>query len=259
LPHASERFQWQADRYARSRPDYPAQLLTSLSQLILSEPSGTDRLVADVGSGTGIFTRQLRALLPVVIPIVGIEPASDMRLTAEAMSAGIPGISYVDGLAQRLPIPSGQARAVVAATAAHWFDRADFFEEACRVLLPSGILAIVEYVRDVEGSLAAAVVVDFLARHGGPRAYEHPDYPAELRAAPGFHNFEHRTEQVVSRLSPDAFVALALSSSHARHAIETLGEKAAANVLLEMAEPLLSRHGHIPFGYIFHLFTVRRR
>ena len=92
--------------------------------------------MVDVGSGTGIFTRQLRALLPAVTPIVGIEPAPDMRLTAEAMSSGIHGISYVDGLAQRLPIPSGQARAVVAATAAHWFDRPLFYEEARRVLPP---------------------------------------------------------------------------------------------------------------------------
>jgi len=30
-------------------------------------------------------------------------------------------------------------------------------------------------------------------------------------------------------------------------------------VLLEMAEPSLSLNGYIPFGYIFHLFTVRRR
>jgi ubiquinone/menaquinone biosynthesis C-methylase UbiE len=233
-------------------------LLSFLSQLILSEPSGTEGHVVDVGSGTGIFTRQLRALLPAVTPIVGIEPAPDMRLTAEAMSSGIPGSSYVDGLAQRLLIPSGQARAVVAATAAHWFDRPLFYEEARRVLPPWGLLAIVEYVRDVEGSPAAAVVVDFLTRHGGPRAYEHPDFPAELRAAPGFHNLKHRSERVISQLSAEAFVALALSSSHARHAIETLGEQAAANLLLDMAEPLLARHGHIPFGYVFHLFTVRR-
>ena len=64
------------------------------------------------------------------------------------------------------------------------------------------------------------MVVDFLTRHGGPRAYEHPDFPAELRAAPGFHNLKHRSERVISQLSAEAFVALALSSSHARHAIE---------------------------------------
>ena len=70
--------------------------------------------MADVGSGTGIFTRQLRALLPASIPVVGIEPAADMRSTSQAMSAGIAGISYVDGLAHRLPLASGTARAVAA-------------------------------------------------------------------------------------------------------------------------------------------------
>jgi SAM-dependent methyltransferase len=213
-------------------------LLSFLSQLILSEPSGTEGHVVDVGSGTGIFTRQLRALLPAVTPIVGIEPAPDMRLTAEAMSSGIPGSSYVDGLAQRLPIPSGQARAVVAATATHWF------AAPCSMKKHAGFCP--------PGASSPSSSMCVTSR-------DHPrPPPAELRAAPGFHNLKHRSERVISQLSAEAFVALVLSSSHARHAIETLGEQAAANLLLDMAEPLLARHGHIPFGYVFHLFTVRR-
>ena len=257
MRHAIERFQGRADRYAGFRPDYPDRLLKALSDSILEEPPRAGGVVADVGSGTGIFTRQLRALLPARTAIVGIEPASDMRLKAEAASPHMAGITYLDGLAQRLPIQAETARAVVAATAAHWFDRPEFYKEARRVLIPPGILAIIEYVRDDAGSPAAAAVVEFLARHGGPRAYAHPDYAAELRQAAGFHDFKHVVEPVTLQLSPEAFVGLALSSSHARAAVDTLGEEQAGSMLLRMVAPFVADDWHIPYGYIFHLFTVR--
>lgn len=124
--------------------------------------------------------------------------------------------------------------------------------------MPSGVLAIVEYVRDDERSPAAAAVVNFLDQYGGPRAYARPDYVAEMRHAAGFRDFEHLIEHVTLQLSPEAFIGLALSSSHARAAIEALGEPRAAKTLLERVDPLVSANGSIPYGYIFHSFTVRR-
>ena len=254
----AERFQGSADRYAGFRPDYPERLLNALSRTIIEEPPAAGGVVVDVGSRTEIFTRQLRTLLPADMPIVGVEPASDMRGKAEDLAVGASGITYLDGLAETLPIQTGSARAVVAATAAHWFDRAVFYEEAHRVLMPSGVLAIIEYVRDDERSPAAAAVVGFLAQHGGPRAYARPDYDAELRHAAGFRTFAHMIERVTLQLAPEAFLGLALSSSHARAAIDTLGEKTAEIMLLQRVGQLISEDGRIPYGYLFQMFTVRR-
>ena len=254
----TERFQGSADRYAGFRPDYPERLLSALSVAIVEEPPPAGGVAVDVGSGTGIFTRQLRILLPAGTPIVGVEPASDMRRKAEASADVSSGITYVEGLAEKLPIQTGSARAVMAATAAHWFDRAAFYNEAHRVLMPSGVLAIIEYVRDDERSPAAAAVVDFLAQHGGPRAYARPDYDAELRHAAGFHAFAHMIERVTLQLSIEVFLGSALSSSHARAATDTLGETTAEAMLLERVGSLISGDGHIPYGYIFQMFTVRR-
>ena len=41
---------------------------------------------------------------------------------------------------------------------------------AC-ILAPGGILAIVEYVRDREGSPIAAALIEFMSRYGSERAY----------------------------------------------------------------------------------------
>jgi SAM-dependent methyltransferase len=255
LPIATDRFQGHADHYARFRPDYPERLLRSLARSIRHEPPPPGGLVVDVGSGTGIFTRQLRAVLPAGTPMLGIEPASDMRL--KAGSDVMEGIAYRDGTAEELPFDIASARAVVAATAAHWFDRPAFLAEAHRVLLPRGILAIVEYVRD-ETSPAAAVVEEFLRRHGGPRVYARPDYITELHRAAGFRDVAHEIEPVVLKLPPEALVGLALSSSHARAVIDALGRQTAEETLLRSVEHLVSEDGSIPFGYRFHLFTARR-
>ena len=120
-----------ADCYSQFRPSYPEPLLASLSCAILAAPphGGT---VLDVGSGTGIFTRQLRERLPPELAIVGVEPSPDMRAKAKATGAQA-GIRYVDGAAECLPFEDGTARAVLAATAAHWFPRPAFYHEARRM------------------------------------------------------------------------------------------------------------------------------
>jgi len=254
---SSRRFEGMADRYASFRPEYPQRLLEILCDLIVAQPPSTQGMVVDIGSGTGIFTRQLRALLPPVMPITGVEPDPEMR--HQAMASDTTGIQYLDGLARKMPLETESARAVLAATAAHWFDRPPFYAESLRILKPSGLLAIIEYVRDEEHSPAAAAVVEFLARHGTGKAYSRPDYAAELGAAAGFHDLRVCQEPVVLRLSPDQFIGLALSSSHARPVIEALGQEGAEAELQPIANRLTATDGRIPFGYLFQLFAVRSR
>ncbi len=252
---SSERFKGMADRYASFRPAYPARLLETLADMIVRRPAPADGVVVDVGSGTGIFTRQLRELLPPGMPITGVEPAAEMR--RKAMVPKTIGIAYRDGLAQNIPLEAGSARAVLAATAAHWFDRPAFYAEARRILMPSGLLAIVEYVRDEQHSPAAAAVVEFLARHGTGKAYSRPDYASELDSAVGFHDLLVYQEPVVLKLPPDQFIGLALSSSHARPVLEALGQEGAEAELRPIARRLTTTDGGIPFGYLFYLFAVR--
>ena len=180
--HAA-RFQGAAEQYSVSRPTYPQILLDHLGEALRAAGDGGGS-VLDVGSGTGIFSRQLRAVLPTNIPIVGIEPADDMREAAIAASRGASNLRFIGGLAEHLALRTGTACGVVAATAAHWFDRPQFYCEARRVLQPGGVLAIVEYVRDEERSPLAAALVDCLARYNPRKAYARPDYSCELPQRP---------------------------------------------------------------------------
>lgn len=249
----TRRFDSGVSQYVAFRPKYPDSLLARLAERIGGVDAPADSPVVDVGSGTGIFTRQLRAILPAHTPIIGIEPAENMRRAAQAESGD--GISYRDGSAESLPVPRGSGRAIVAATAAHWFDRPAFYASAAEALAKNGLLAIIEYVRDGE-SPAARAVVDFLNAHGEPRAYARPDYIAELQSIPRFRSMEAHFERRTLWLEIPQFAGLALSSSHAKRAIESLGRDKAEAQVSCIGKSLTDASGQIPFGYIFQMFIV---
>lgn len=251
-----EEFKADAKRYSAFRPDYPAGIMRHVTDLLTRQPpvGGT---IFDVGAGTGIFTRQLRATLTGDFDIVGVEPSESMLAKARELSPGVPGLSYHAGTAERVDATDGSARAVIAATAAHWFDRPTFYEEAKRLLIPDGLLAIVEYLRDEACSPAAASLIRFTAENGGKADYDRPDYAAELTALTGFGAVETYQESFVRELTTQQYVGLALSSSHAQAAIEHLGSDRAEQMLLDLGKSHANADGLISFGYVFQAFTVR--
>jgi len=252
----TRRYDRLAEQYSQYRPRYPDQLISHLAAVIAEAPASD--LVVDVGVGTGIFTRQLRATLPDEIKIVGIEPSPSMRGRAVAETADHTGIAFSDGVAEHMPFAGDAARAVVAATAAHWFERRAFYAEARRVLLPGGVIAIVEYVRDQAGSPLAAALIEFMAQYGSQKAYAPADYRRELAGAAGFRDTEVFALRCQLRLDIAAFTGLALSSSHAAGVIERFGIDGARSALRDLATPHRVDEEHVLFGYVFQCFTARR-
>ena len=103
-----DRFQEGIERYVQFRPTYPDNLVHPLADRIASVQVPPDLPALDVGSGTGIFTRQLAASLPSTIRVIGIEPSPKMRERAEAdTSEG--AILYREGTAEDLPVSSAKA------------------------------------------------------------------------------------------------------------------------------------------------------
>jgi SAM-dependent methyltransferase len=160
-----------------------------------------------------------------------------MRAQAVAETADDTRIAFSEGVAEDMPFAGDTDRAVVAATAAHWFDRPAFYPEARRVLVPGGVIAIVEYVRDRAGSPLAAALIDFVAQYGSQRAYAPADYRREFAGAAGFHDTEAFVLRCQLRLDIAAFTGLALSSSHAAGVVERFGIDGARSALRELAAP----------------------
>ncbi|WP_423922964.1 class I SAM-dependent methyltransferase [Candidatus Poriferisodalis sp.] len=170
-----------ATAYSRARTEYPESLWAALGGALADRP--VPQVAADIGSGTGISTRQLKSALP-HWRIIGIEPGTGMRAQAIADSRGTE-IEFREGGVEDLPLESGSAGLVITAQALHWFDRQRFYAEAGRVLASTGLIGIIQNNRVQNRSSFLDDYEDFLEANspGYSRDYRSFDVAGELNEA----------------------------------------------------------------------------
>jgi SAM-dependent methyltransferase len=142
----TERFSDRVESYIQARPGYPPEVLATLREecgLISSSP------VADVASGTGIFTR---LLLENGNPVFAVEPNAEMRSAAERLLAAYPNLKSLAGSAENTTLPDRSMAFITAAQAAHWFDLPRTRLEFARVLRPGGWVALLWNERVVDST-----------------------------------------------------------------------------------------------------------
>ena len=134
--NATSRFSDRVENYVRYRPGYPPEALD-----VLKTECGltTKHVIADVASGTGIWTR---TLLENGNTVFAVEPNVDMRQAGERLLAGFPKFTSIAGSAEATTLPADAIDFVTAAQAAHWFDRKRTRKEFVRILRPQGWLVL---------------------------------------------------------------------------------------------------------------------
>lgn len=132
--------------YVRYRPHYPRELIDWLSATVGFTPAWR---VADIGSGTGIFSQ---LLLENGNDVQAVEPNDDMRAEAEASLAAFPNFHSVNGTAETTMLPNRSIDLVTAAQAFHWFDPAATRHEFARILVPGGLVLVVFNTRVVDAN-----------------------------------------------------------------------------------------------------------
>ncbi|MGI5126100.1 class I SAM-dependent methyltransferase [Pseudonocardia sp. CA-107938] len=138
----AESFGTDAERYDRARPAYPQQLI----ERIVAASPGPD--VLDVGCGTGISARQLRAA---GARVLGLDV--DERMVGPARRSGL----AVEVGAFEEWDPAGRTfDAVVSGQAWHWVDPVRGAAQAARVLRPGGRIALFWNVAQPPPDLTAA-------------------------------------------------------------------------------------------------------
>jgi len=131
------RFSDRVGDYVRYRPSYPAAAIAFLGSRIGLSGAST---VADVGSGTGIFTG---LLLATGAHVLAVEPNDAMRSAAEVQFAGRRNFTSVRGAAEATGLADRSVSLVTCAQAFHWFDVAAARREFSRILSPGGWCALV--------------------------------------------------------------------------------------------------------------------
>ena len=136
-----------ADRYQRGRSLGPEVLDRWAAAVRPYLPPGPVRVV-DVGAGTGIFAAAWPRWTPATV--VAVEPSAAMvRAGGEAGAAERPGVSFVRGVAESLPVRDESADIAWVSTALHHFaDLGQAVGELARVLRRRGRVLVRTYAPD---------------------------------------------------------------------------------------------------------------
>jgi SAM-dependent methyltransferase len=132
VPDSIQRFSSRVENYVRYRPTYPSAVLDLLKNDCGLTPAS---VIADIASGTGIFTRML---LENGNRVFGVEPNAEMRHAGEEFLRAYRHFTSVAGTAEATTLPDHSVDLVTAAQAAHWFDREKARREFIRICRPGG-------------------------------------------------------------------------------------------------------------------------
>lgn len=155
----TERFSGLVENYAKYRPGYPNEIL---SILVEKYNIGNDKVVADIGSGTGIFTK---LLIKAGYFVYGIEPNDQMRSFSENEFVGFKNFEAVNGTAENTNLSSQSVDAITAAQSFHWFDTTKVLDEFDRILKSGGLIILVWNERKSKDSLFMDQYEKLLRKH----------------------------------------------------------------------------------------------
>ena len=154
------RFSSRVDTYVRFRPSYPKKVIETLER----ECGLThDSVIADIASGTGIFTK---LLLENGNRVFGVEPNAEMRRAGEEFLTGYPNFTSVNGTAEATTLAPDSVDFVTAAQAGHWFDRKKSRQEFVRILKKSGWAVLIWNERKTASTPFLRDYEELLLRHG---------------------------------------------------------------------------------------------
>ncbi len=186
------------DVYEKGRASYPREVVDAIGL-------ANDTRVADIGCGTGKFTRLLAGS-----DVIGIEPLEAMRRTFHEV---LPDVPVLAALAEALPLRDRSLDVATFASAFHWIDHASALPELHRVLRPGGKLAIVWNRRDELDGWAADFWRITEAHRGDTPGYRTGAWRAALEASPYFGRISEQWFEHSQRVDIDGALARVASIS----------------------------------------------
>ena len=244
---STTRFSDRVENYVRYRPAYPRSLIHNLIESCALNQSST---IADIGSGTGIFSQQL---LDQQLSVLAVEPNIEMRQAAETMLVNYSQFCSVDGTGENTTLDDSTIDLITVAQAFHWFDWPQALTEFRRILKPAGHLALVWNRRDLKDDFQRTY--ESMLRELAPE-YNRVNHmnidDDEIAAIFEGKDFQHLKFPYTQHFDGQAFLGRMQSSSYSpakgTEALCKLNE-AAMNLFEEYA-----LDGELAFKYSSHLY-----
>ena len=147
MSDSTKNFSGRAEDYTTGRPAYAKEFIEYLyGKGGMTEES----VIADIGSGTGKFAKQL---LEKGSKVFCVEPNDDMRNTAIKELQDFAGFTAVSGTASVTTLPGESVDFATTAQAFHWFDVEEFQKECKRILKSNGMAILIWNMRDMDAEL----------------------------------------------------------------------------------------------------------
>ena len=204
-----DRFSGKADNYKKYRPSYAEKFIEYLYSDIGFEK---ESIIADIGAGTGIFSK---ILLDSGSFVYVVEPNSDMLDAAKQTLSNYECI-YINAPAESTGLPDNSIDFVTAAQAFHWFDREKFKDECLRILKPEGKVVLTWNSRIEEAELTAEnnkinqkYCIDYKGFSAGNKFVNSDEYKSY------FKNTEYKEFENNLYFDLEGFTGRNLSSSYA--------------------------------------------
>lgn len=153
---STKRFTDRVANYVKYRPGYPLEVLDYLQKECDLEPGS---VVADVGAGTGIFTK---LLIEKGYKVYAVEPNDAMREEADRQLEAFPTYHSMTGTADKTGLSAKSIDMIICAQAFHWFNTAEAKAEFQRILKPGGQAALIWNNRDVAADAFATAYDELL-------------------------------------------------------------------------------------------------
>lgn len=133
----TKRFSDRVQDYVKYRPSYPDALIDYLIAYTGIPETAT---VADLGSGTGIFSG---LLLERGFQVFGVEPNTKMRRASVSNLSDFPAYKAVNASAEKTTLDDQCADLITAAQSFHWFDVEKTRAEFARIAKPGAYAALI--------------------------------------------------------------------------------------------------------------------
>lgn len=149
--NATEKFSGLASVYSAGRPAYAEKFLAELYEKF---GFSSDSVIADIGSGTGKFAKQM---LERGFYVYCIEPNEDMRSQSITELGEYKNKSIIAGDAENTTLEDNSVDFITSAQAFHWFDTERFKKECKRIIKPDGKVFLIWNMRDMDSEIAQKI------------------------------------------------------------------------------------------------------